>query len=133
MHAVPARTVAILSVTAIAVGALTVPAQAARKPKPKKSPRPVATAPAVVEIPSTVPGCLNLSTDMGRPVCEIALALGVPAPVFREAFTHVTPAAKGTEPSDEQREANHQALLSRLSPYGVTPELLDRVSDTYRL
>lgn len=133
MKALPARLVAILSVTAFVLGAFVVPAEAARKPKPKKSPRPVATAPAVVEIPSAVPGCVNLSTDMGRPVCEIALALGVPAAVFREAFTHVTPAAKGAEPSEAQREANHQALLSRLSPYGVTPELLDRVSDTYRL
>lgn len=133
MYPLHARIAAVLSVAAIAVGALALPAEAARKPKPKKSPRPVASAPAVVEIQSSVPGCVNLSTDMGRPVCEIALALGVTAPVFREAFTHVTPAAKGAEPSDEQREANHQALLSRLTPYGVTPELLDRVSDTYRL
>lgn len=128
-----ARLAALIAVTAIATAAMTVPAEAARKPKPKKPPRPVATAPAVVEIPSTVPNCVNLSTDMGRPVCEIALELGVPAAVFREAFTHVTPAAKGAEPSDEQREANHEALLSRLSPYGVTAQLLDSVSDRYRL
>ncbi|MFM1917614.1 MAG: hypothetical protein RJB01_1129 [Actinomycetota bacterium] len=133
MRSLPARIAVIISVATIATTALAVPAEAARKPKPKKSPRPAATAPAVVEIASTVPGCMNLSTDMGRPVCEIALALGVPAGVFREAFTHVTPAAKGAEPSDEQREANHQALLTRLSPYGVTPELLDSVSDRYRL
>lgn len=70
---------------------------------------------------------------MGRPVCEIAQALGVPAEVFREAFTHVTPAAPGTEPSESQREANHEALLSRLRPYGVTAQQLDAVSDRYRL
>ena len=133
MHPLHARIAAVFSVAAIAVGALALPAEAARKPKPKKSPRPVASAPAAVELQSSVPGCVNLSTDMGRPVCEIALALGVPAAVFREAFTHVTPAAKGAEPSEEQREANHQALLTRLSPYGVTAELLDRVSDRYRL
>lgn len=125
---------ALVAALLVMTTALAGPADAKRKPRPHTSPRPAATAPATVrEIPSTIPGCVNLATDKGRPVCEIAAALGVPAAVFREAFTHVTPAARGEEPSDEQREANHQALLSRLAPYGVTPALLDSVSDAYRL
>ena len=128
-----ARVIAALLAVALGLAMVAGTAEAKRKPKPKK-PTPAVTAPATPgAIPSTVPGCVNLTTDMGRPVCEIARDLGVPAEVFREAFTHVTPAAKGAEPSDAQREANHQALLSRLAPYGVTAQLLDQVSDRYRL
>ena len=128
-----ARVVAVLLALALGLAMVAGTAEAARKPKPKKQ-TPAVTAPATPgAIASTVPGCMNLTTDMGRPVCEIARDLGVPAEVFREAFTHVTPAAKGAEPSEAQREANHQALLSRLAPYGVTPQLLDQVSDRYRL
>ncbi len=122
--------VAVFVAGCVAMGALAAPAEAKRKPR---KPKPSTSAQQVTKIPSTIEGCFNLVTDKGRPVCEIANELGVPAEVFREAFTHVTPAAKGVEPSDAQREANHQALLSRLSPYGVTPALLDSVSDKYRL
>ena len=128
-----AQVIAVLLAVALGLAMVAGTAEAKRKPKPKK-PTPAVSAPATPGgIPSTVAGCMNLTTDMGRPVCEIARDLGVPAEVFREAFTHVTPAAKGSEPSDAQREANHQALLSRLAPYGVTPQLLDQVSDRYRL
>lgn len=118
------RAVLLALVLLVGMALVAAPAQARKKPRPSASP---------ARIASTVQGCFNLSTDMGRPVCEIASALGVPAEVFREAFTHVTPAAKGSEPTEVQREANHQALLSRLAPYGVTPQLLDAVSDKYRL
>ena len=37
--------------------------------------------------------------DGGRPVALVAAALGVPDQVFRDAFTHVTPAGPGREPS----------------------------------
>ena len=131
------RLVAVALVLSVGVVALASPASAKRKPRPKPAAsapaRPVAPSPTASQIPSSVPGCSNLTSDMGRPVCEIARDLGVPAEVFREAFTHVTPAARGAEPSEAQREANHQALLSRLAPYGVTPQLLDEVSDRYRL
>ena len=70
--------------------------------------------------------------DHGRPVVLIANALGVKPEVFREAFSHVTPAAAGNEPKPEQVSRNKQALLSALGPFGVTNDLLDRVSDYYR-
>lgn len=99
---------------------------------PSSTSAPSAATPSATTIASTIPGCDNLATDRGRPVCEIADALGVPAAVFREAFSHVTPAARGTNPSDAQREANHQVLLSALAPYGVTAAQLDSVSDRFR-
>ena len=70
--------------------------------------------------------------DKGRPVALIAMALGVPADVFREAFSHVTPAGAGEEPDPEQVKKNKQALLNVLGPYGVTNERLDEVSNYYR-
>lgn len=69
--------------------------------------------------------------DGGRPVVLIAAALNVPADVFREAFSHVTPARRRAPTGDEQRR-NKQELLLRLSKYGVTNERLDEVSDYYR-
>ena len=47
--------------------------------------------------------------DMGRPVILVAAGLGVPPEVFRETFTHVTPAAAGREPEQEQVQKNKQA------------------------
>jgi hypothetical protein len=70
--------------------------------------------------------------DHGRPVNLIASALGVPEKVFREAFTHVAPAAAGGRPEPGQARLNKQALLRVLGPYGVTNEQLDSVSDYYR-
>lgn len=70
--------------------------------------------------------------DHGRPVKLIAAALGVPEEVFREAFSHVSPAAAGHEPDPDQVRRNKAELLAVLAPYGVTNESLDRVSDYYR-
>jgi hypothetical protein len=70
--------------------------------------------------------------DHGRPVALVAGALGVPRAVFREAFSHVSPAAAGTEPDPTQVDANKAALLAVLAPYGVTNERLDEVSNHYR-
>ena len=70
--------------------------------------------------------------DRGRPVALVAGGLGVPAKVFRDAFRHVHPAPAGTQPDPEQVHENKDALLAALSPYGVTNEDLDRVSDYYR-
>lgn len=70
--------------------------------------------------------------DHGRPVVLIAAALGVPTDVFREAFSHVSPAGAGQEPDPEQVKKNKQALLNVLGPYGVTNERLDEVSNYYR-
>ncbi len=70
--------------------------------------------------------------DGGRPVVLIAAALGVPGEVFRETFTHVTPAAGGREPEPDQVRRNKQALMRGLSPYGITNDRLDTVSNFYR-
>ncbi len=70
--------------------------------------------------------------DRGRPVILVASALGVPAKVFREAFSHVHPAPAGTRPDPEQVRANKDALLSALSKYDVTNDRLDTVSNYYR-
>jgi hypothetical protein len=70
--------------------------------------------------------------DNGRPVVLVASLLGVEPQVFRTAFSGVTPAAAGTEPEGDQVQLNKQTLLSVLSPYGVTNELLDAASNDYR-
>jgi hypothetical protein len=70
--------------------------------------------------------------DNGRPVLLIAAALDVEPEVFREAFSGVRPAALGTAPETERVTANKAVLLAALSPYGVTNERLDTVSDHYR-
>jgi len=70
--------------------------------------------------------------DRGRPVVLIAAALGVPAQVFRDAFSHVRPAPAGTRPSGQQVRKNKESLLTTLGPYGVTNDRLDEVSNYYR-
>ena len=70
--------------------------------------------------------------DGGRPVVLVAAGLGVPEEIFRETFTHVTPASNGREPEPEQVRKNKQALLRGLSSYGVTNDRLDTVSNFYR-
>ena len=74
----------------------------------------------------------TIAVDHGRPVILVASGLGVPTQVFREAFSHVNPAPDGQEPDPQQVQRNKQALLNALSKYGVTNELLDKVSDHYR-
>ena len=70
--------------------------------------------------------------DRGRPVVLIGNALGVTPEVFREAFSHVKPAPAGSEPEPAQVNRNKAALLGALSRYGVTNDMLDRVSNYYR-
>ncbi len=70
--------------------------------------------------------------DHGRPVVLIAAALGVPSQVFRDAFSHVTPAHGGERPEPAQVQANKRALMEALGPLGVTNERLDEVSNFYR-
>jgi len=85
------------------------------------------------EIPLTIAGGHETDPrDHGRPVVLIAAALGVPAEVFREAFSHVRPAPAGTEPDPAQVDRNKSALLGAVGRYGVTNERLDRISDYYR-
>lgn len=70
--------------------------------------------------------------DHGRPVVLIAAALGVPTEVFREAFSGVKPAGLDRGPTAEEAQKNKAALMSVLSPYGITNERLDEVSNYYR-
>ncbi|SFB28832.1 hypothetical protein SAMN05216312_105260 [Cohnella sp. OV330] len=71
--------------------------------------------------------------DHGRPVALIAAALGVPAEIFREAFSGVKPAgADSGGPTAEEAQANKAALMKVLAPYGITNDRLDEVSNYYR-
>src|ERR1051325_7086572 len=63
--------------------------------------------------------------DHGRPVVLVAGALGVQPQVFRDAFSHVRPAPRGTEPDPRQVRENKAALMSALGRYGVTNDRLD--------
>ena len=74
----------------------------------------------------------TLAVDNGRPVALVAATLGVPATVFRKAFSGVTPAGAGEEPDPVQVGKNKAALLKVLAPYGVTNDELDRASNLYR-
>ncbi|MEO5535795.1 MAG: hypothetical protein ABIR17_11775 [Pseudolysinimonas sp.] len=81
----------------------------------------------------TIAGGLDTNpVDSGRPVVLIAAALGVPTDVFRDAFSRVTPAGAGEQPTDAEAQANKQALLTTLAPYGVVNDRLDQVSNYYR-
>ncbi len=93
----------------------------------------LAAASAAATVPLVVSGGFATDPrDHGRPVILIASALGVPAEVFRDAFSRVHPAPAGAEPEPRRVRANKDALLATLGPYGVTNERLDEVSDYYR-
>jgi len=70
--------------------------------------------------------------DKGRPVILIASALNVPPEVFRKVFTGVKPAGPGEQPQEAQVRQNKQVLMEGLSPYGVTDDRLNEVSNFYR-
>ena len=83
-------------------------------------------------VPVTISGGFELhSNDYGRPVPLYASMLGVPPAVFRRAFSGVHP-DPGHDPSTEDQQANKDALMSVLAPYGVTNDELDRVANYYR-
>ena len=71
--------------------------------------------------------------DGGRPVILIASALGVSSDVFRDAFSRVHPAGPGSGgPTDAEARQNKQVLMQKLSPYGITDDRLNAVSNFYR-
>ena len=74
----------------------------------------------------------TVGEDRGRPVVLIAAALNVPDKVFRDTFKGVHPAQIGGGPTDAEARANKQTLLAGLSPYGVTDQRLNEVSNYYR-
>jgi hypothetical protein len=107
---------------------------------PERKPPPARTGPTTTTVPSTTSAGVTVTIsgghetdprDGGRPVVLIASALGVPAEVFRTAFSGVTP-ARGAEPAPAQVRANKAALLRVLAPYGITNARLDQVSNYYR-
>ncbi len=98
------------------------------RPTPTASAHPVLAS----EVTVTITGGLRTEpVDNGRPVVLIAAALGVPTEVFREAFAGVTPSTDG-EPTGAEAQANKDALLAVLGPYGITNDQLDTVSNRYR-
>ena len=85
------------------------------------------------KVPVTFTGGYDTEgVDRGRPVILIASALNVPPEVFRKVFSGVKPAPAGSQPESDQVRKNKQVLLDGLSPYGVTNERLDEVSNYYR-
>ena len=71
--------------------------------------------------------------DHGRPVVLVAGALGVPADVFRDAFSHVHPAGPNAGgPTPDEARQNKAALMAVLAPLGITNDRLDAVSNYYR-
>jgi hypothetical protein len=81
----------------------------------------------------TISGGLDtVAGDNGRPIVLVAGLLDVPPAVFRKAFSGVTPANPGVGPTVEEAQANKAALLSVLTPYGITNDELDHASNTYR-
>jgi hypothetical protein len=88
----------------------------------------------VKRVPVTLSGGFETDPrDQGRPVILIASALGVAPEVFRETFTHVHPAGRGSGgPTREEAQQNKKALMDGLGKYGVTNDRLDAVSNYYR-
>src|ERR1700733_12914387 len=70
--------------------------------------------------------------DRGRPVVLIAGALKIAPELFRDAFNGVHPAQRDGGPTPGEARANKKVLMAALSPYGVTNERLDQVSNYYR-
>ncbi|MCW3098953.1 MAG: hypothetical protein JWL77_4571 [Chthonomonadaceae bacterium] len=90
-------------------------------------------APGVTRVPVVFSGGHDTDPrDRGRPVVLVANALGVTPEIFREAFSHVRPAATGTEPEPAQVQQNKAALLNALGKYGVDNDHLDAASNYYR-
>lgn len=107
-------------------------------------PRQHVAAPATRPLSKLAPGETRLAIqfngghdtdprDHGRPVTLIAAALKVPQDVFRQTFKNVHPAGPGSGgPTEEEARQNKAALMAGLSPYGVTDERLNAVSNYYR-
>src|ERR1700712_1137682 len=81
----------------------------------------VATAVSV----TIVGGLETVAGDNGRPIVLVAGLLGVAPAVFRTAFSGVTPADPALGPTTAEAQRNKSALLSVLSPYGITNAELD--------
>jgi len=103
---------------------LAVPLLASAQPAP---------APGTTQVPVVFTGGHDtVGVDHGRPIILIAAALNVPPEVFRQAFSGVHPAQRDGGPTDAEARANKQVLMTALSPYGVTDDRLNQVSNYYR-
>jgi len=92
-----------------------------------------AAAPTETHVPVIFSGGHDtVGVDKGRPVILIAAALKVEPEVFRKAFSGVHPAHTDGGPTDEEARANKKVLMDALSPYGVTDDRLNEVSNYYR-
>jgi len=91
------------------------------------------TASAIAQLPVVISGGHDTDPrDHGRPVVLVAGGLGVAPEVFRDAFSGVRPVAPGSQPDPARAQQNKAVLLAALSPYGITNDQLDAVSDYYR-
>jgi hypothetical protein len=96
-------------------------------------PSPSTTQAAESKVPVIFSGGYEtVGVDRGRPVILIAAALNVPPEVFRKAFSGVHPAQRDGGPTQDEAQANKRVLMDALSPYGVTDERLNTVSNYYR-
>jgi hypothetical protein len=90
-------------------------------------------APPVTKVPVIFTGGYETDPhDRGRPIVLIAAALKVTPEVFRQAFSGVHPAQRDGGPTPDEARANKRVLMDALSPYGVTDERLNEVSNYYR-
>lgn len=122
------RTIAAAVAVTLAIGL----AGCAAATTPGATPAPSSDAILASDVTVTISGGLETeAVDNGRPVVLIAAALGVPTEVFREAFSGVTPSTDG-EPTGAEAQANKNALLAVLGPYGISNDQLDTVSNYYR-
>jgi hypothetical protein len=89
--------------------------------------------PGVTQVPVTFSNGHDTDPrDHGRPVVLIGNALKVTPEVFRQAFSGVHPAQRDGGPTDAEARANKRVLMDALSPYGVTDDRLNQVSNYYR-
>jgi hypothetical protein len=94
---------------------------------------PPPTDPAVTQVPVVFANGHDTDPrDRRRPIVLIANALKVTPEVFRQAFSGVHPAQRDGGPTDTEARANKRVLMDALSPYGVTDDRLNQVSNYYR-
>jgi hypothetical protein len=87
---------------------------------------------ALAQPPLTTSGVLR--DDPRRPVDAISRDLRVTPEQFRDCFSNVIPAPKGSLPGSDEKRANKAVLLGCLqkSNPAITNDSLDQVMDRYR-
>jgi hypothetical protein len=92
----------------------------------------VALSPACAQSPLTATGVLR--DDPHRPVDSISRDLGVSPEQFRDCFSNVNPAPRGSLPGSDEKHTNKAVLLGCLQKANpaIRNDGLDRVMDRYR-